>query len=154
QGGALDWARASRLTSRLAAQDVGLMLCLGGTVLASLPVIIAGNPEQRSRFFGRFRCGEMAGLGLSEWDHGSDLAAIEPVAEPLDEGGRTAPPESATHFRLRGAKAPINNGSRGGAVVVLARVAGVPGDPAFAMSLFLLERETPGLEPHDPVPWQ
>src|SRR5207244_4389529 len=35
QGGSLDWSRAMRLTARLAAHDVGLTLCLGGTVLGA-----------------------------------------------------------------------------------------------------------------------
>src|SRR4051794_34978805 len=51
QGGQLDWARAARITASLSAHHLGFTLCLGGTVLGALPVLVAGRPEQRGTFF-------------------------------------------------------------------------------------------------------
>jgi alkylation response protein AidB-like acyl-CoA dehydrogenase len=151
QGGSLDWSRAMRLTARLAAYDVGLTLCLGGTVLGALPVLVAGDAAQRARFFGAFRAGGMAALALSEWEHGSDLAASEVTAEPLDDAGAPTSAALATQFRLDGTKRPINNGSTAAMVTVLARTGG---RDAFGLSLFLLGRDQPGLLPCPQVAWQ
>ncbi len=141
EGGGLVWDRLMRLCARLAERDLELTLCVGGVVLGSLPLVVAGDSEQRRRFFGDLRSGEAASLGLSEWAHGSDLLRNETVAVPLDGGA----------FRLTGHKRPTNNGSRGRNVVVLART-GAPDDP-FGATLFLLRRPLDGLERDAPVEW-
>lgn len=141
EGGRLVWDRALRICGRLAAADLDLTLCLGGVVLASLPVIVAGDAAQRARFFGSVRAGGLAGLGLSEWDRGSDLLHNDTVATPLPDGG----------WRLDGHKRPCNNGSVGHHVVVLARTGAA--DDAFGATLFLLTRGAPGLLPDAPLDW-
>ena len=151
QGGDLDWGTLMRVCARLAAHDLGFTLCLGGVVLGSLPVLVAGDATQRADFFGAVRAGGLAGLGLSEWAHGSDLLAGETLANPLDAGGNPTDAKAAATFRLRGLKRPINNASRAARLVVLART-GEAGDP-FGASLFLVPRGTPGLRAGGPVPW-
>ena len=146
QGGTLAWSRLTRICSRLAAHDLDFTLCLGGAVLGALPVLVAGDAHHRAAYFAALARGEMGGLGLTEWAHGSDILAGEVTAAPLDVSGAPASLEGATHFRLDGSKAPINNGTHGACLVVLARTGA--GDDAFAHSLFLLPRETRGLEPH------
>lgn len=142
QGGTLDWARAMRLASRFAAYDLDVTLCLGGTVLASIPILVAGTAAQRAQLFGPILAGEMAGLALSEWEHGSDLLGGSCRAEPADGAAEA----DASAFVLRGEKSPTNNGSRGANVVVLARTSDAK--DASSHTLFLLSRGTPGLEPH------
>ena len=129
----------------------GVTLCLGGVVLSSLPVILAGSPAQRASFFADLRAGHVSGLGLSEWRHGSDLLHNETVAEPVDEHGHPCAADAASHFRLRGIKRPINNASRGMNLVVLARTGAA--DDAFGSTLFLLRRGLEGLASAQPVDW-
>jgi alkylation response protein AidB-like acyl-CoA dehydrogenase len=148
QGGAMEWSRVTRLCARLAAHDLDFTLSLGGAVLGGLPILVAGDASHRAAYFGPLGRGDMGGLGLTEWAHGSDLLAGEATATPIDAAGNPASAETATHFRLDGAKAPINNGSRGACLVLLARTGG--DDPAFAHSLFVVPRDTPGLLPHPP----
>jgi alkylation response protein AidB-like acyl-CoA dehydrogenase len=147
-GGTFEWSRLTRLCARLAAHELDFTLCLGGAVLGALPVLVAGDAAQRSAYFGPIARGEMGGLGLTEWAHGSDVLAGEVVAAPIDASGNPVAIEAATHFRLDGDKAPINNGTRGANLVLLARTGG--DDPAFAHSLFLVPRGTAGLQPHPP----
>jgi alkylation response protein AidB-like acyl-CoA dehydrogenase len=143
EGGCLDWSRAMRVGMRLAAHDVDLALCLGGAVLGGMPLLVAGDRAQRAEYFRALLRGQMGALALSEWDHGSDLLAIEARAEPLDESGAPCGVKEAARFRLFGTKSPANNASRGANVVVLART-GAVGDP-FGASLFLVGRDTPGV---------
>lgn len=151
-GGRLDWARAMRLATRLAAHDLDVTLCLGGTVLGATPLLVAGTDAQLADYFDPVRRGEMGGLALTEWAHGSDLLAGEARAAPLDERGEPAPLDRATHFSLTGVKSPTNNGTRGARVVVLARTS--DDDGAFTHSLFVVPREATGLgavEPFRPM---
>lgn len=135
-GGRLEWSRALRLCSRLAAHELDVTLCLGGAVLGALPVLVCGDAAQRAAYFGALLRGEMGGLALSEWAHGSDLLANEVTAVPVDD--------AATGYRLTGTKGPINNGGRGAYVVVLARTDRA--DHVFSHTLFLVPRGTPGYE--------
>lgn len=155
QGGALEWSRLTRLCGRLSAHDLDFALCVGGAVLGGLPVLVAGDSGHRAAYFAPLLRGEVGGLGLTEWAHGSDLLAGETTATPIDAAGATVPDAAATHFRLAGAKAPINNGTRGACLVLLARTRGGADAPAPSLlelartqSLFLLPRATPGLAPH------
>jgi alkylation response protein AidB-like acyl-CoA dehydrogenase len=145
QGGSLDWARAMRIALHFAAHDLDVTLCIGGTVLGGMPVLVAGDAAHRAQYFAPLLRGEMGGFGLSEWAHGSDLLAIAAVAEPLDARGAPCAMADAARFRLNGTKSPVNNGTRGANVVVLVRT-GESGDP-FGYSLFLVPRETPGVLP-------
>ena len=136
QGGALVWADLMRVCARLAEADLELTLCLGGVVLGSLPLIVAGTADQRGRFFADIRAGKLAALGLSEWDHGSDLLA-----------GDT----TATEHRVTGEKRPTNNGTEATWITVLART-GERDDP-FGQTLYLLHRDTPGVHAGAPIEW-
>ncbi len=146
-GGCLEWSRAMRICARLAEHDLDVTLCLGGAVLGAIPVLVAGSAEQRARYFGPLLAGEMGGLALSEWEHGSDLLGIATRAVGEDEGGAECPPEQAVAFRLSGEKAPINNATRGRNLVVLARTSPGKGPDPFALSLFLIPADAEGLTP-------
>ena len=112
---------------------------MGGTVLGTLPVLVAGNEEQRSALSKVLRAGKMTGFGLSEWDHGLDVLGNEAKAVPLNAEGEPCEASAATHFRLSGTKAPVNNATRGAIVTVLLRTA--EGREANSQSLFMIERE-------------
>jgi alkylation response protein AidB-like acyl-CoA dehydrogenase len=138
-GGKLEWARAMRLATRGAAWDLDFMLCLGGAVLGGASVLVAGNRNQQQAYFGALLRGEIGALALSEWDRGSDLLNNECVAT-----------REGDSFVLRGVKGPINGGSLGSYVIVLARTR----DPSDASSqtLFLLDRRTEGISADHPFP--
>lgn len=139
--GTLRWDSLMRVCARLAAHDLGVTLCLGGVVLGAVPVLVAGDDDQRGQFFFDLKRGTLAGLALSEWDRGSDLLRCDTVATPHGDG-----------FRIVGRKRPTNNGTRAGNLVVLART-GEKDAPSGA-SLFLLHRETtPRLHADAPVDW-
>ncbi len=139
-GGSLEWHRLMRTCARFAEADLELTLCLGGVMLGALPVVLAGDEAQQRRFFDDVRDGGLAGLGLSEWERGSDLLACDTVARPRKGG-----------FVLDGHKRPTNNGTRGRNLVVLART-GEPGDP-FGATAFLLRRPQVGLSGDAPLDW-
>ncbi len=130
--GKLDWARAMRLATYGASYDLDFTLCLGGAVLGGAAVLVAGNSDQQTQYFAPLLEGEVGGLALSEWNHGSDLLANECVAA-----------RDGDHFVINGVKGPINNGSLGAHLVVLARTPS--GFDASEQTLFLIKRETPGL---------
>jgi alkylation response protein AidB-like acyl-CoA dehydrogenase len=132
-GGTLAWERATRLATLGAAWDLDFTLCLGGAALAGAAVLVAANIDQQKAYFGALLRGEIGGLALSEWDHGSDLLSNECVAT-----------RSGDEFVLRGSKGPINGGSHGAYVVVLARTG--EGNDGAGQTLFLVERGTKGLE--------
>ncbi|MBO6933483.1 MAG: acyl-CoA dehydrogenase [Deltaproteobacteria bacterium] len=140
EGGTLSWSTLMRICSRLAERQLGVVLCLGGVVLGELPFLVAGNAEQRAAFMTSLREGGLAGLALSEWDHGSDLLGNDTVATETHDG-----------WRLSGTKRPINNASVATHLAVLART-GEPNDP-FGATLFHVRRPTPGLSATGPVDW-
>lgn len=136
--GTCDWALATRLAFWLSAHDPDVALCLGGTVLGTLPTLVAGSDAQKARLRDALAAGEMAGLGLSEWEHGLDMLSNTARATPLGADGAQCAPEQATHFRLSGVKAPINNATRGELVTVLLRTA--DGTEANTQTLFVIDR--------------
>src|SRR5690606_9916571 len=105
----------------------------------------AGTVEQGAQYFGPVLRGEMGGLALTEWAHGSDLARGACRASPIDEAGASADEATAAAFVLRGEKSPTNNGAVAANLVVLARTA--DGEDAFAHTLFLVPRSAEGVCP-------
>ena len=101
-----------------------LAITIGVTGLGLLPVWIAASPELRQRVFARIREGELAGLLLTELEHGSNLLRNQAraVAGGLDEAGAfVAGKEPTTHYRLVGEKHLINGATRHGMLVSFLR---------------------------------
>ncbi|MBK8903412.1 MAG: acyl-CoA dehydrogenase family protein [Anaerolineaceae bacterium] len=71
----------------------GMSTAMGVNGLAILPVLIAGNEEQKKEYCGRLVDGCMASYGLTEPEAGSDVAGIKTTARK--EGG---------HYILNGSK--------------------------------------------------
>ncbi|MFO0662789.1 MAG: acyl-CoA dehydrogenase family protein [Polyangiaceae bacterium] len=143
--GSADWSRAVRTALLFSAHEPDALLCLGGAALGSLPVLVAGNEAQKAALAAVLASGRMAGFGLSEWDKGLDILGNEARAEPLGADGKPCALGVATHFRLRGTKAPVNNATRGSIVTVLVRTA--EGTETNSQSLFMIEREKTPLTP-------
>ena len=95
-------------------------------------VLRLGTPEQRERWVKPLAAGEMSGaVAMTEPEAGSDVGAIS-----------TAASAEGTHWRLRGRKQFVTNGS-GDVCVVLAR--SEPGSKGLAgLSLFVVPRKENG----------
>src|SRR5919112_6804171 len=89
---------------------VGVMLAVH-TSAGTLPILMYGNEDQRSRFVPDLARGEKIGcFALTEPTTGSDTAAIEASAERI-EGG----------YRLSGHKQWVTNGRAAGTMIIFAR---------------------------------
>ncbi|MFC9757999.1 acyl-CoA dehydrogenase family protein [Streptomyces sp. NPDC056921] len=121
------------LIRTVARRDLTAAIAHGKTFLGSMPVWIAGTPEQATRLAERVRAGDPVCWGLTERDHGSDLLA-----------GELAAVEEGDGWRLDGEKWLINNASRARFGCVLARTD--PAGGARGFSFFLVDREQ--LPPH------
>jgi alkylation response protein AidB-like acyl-CoA dehydrogenase len=106
---------------------------LGGHYLA-IDCIEAGAKEDlRSRYFTKFATGKyLAAICLTEPEAGSDAAAIKTKA--IREGD---------HYVLNGRKCFITSGGMADLLSVFAKT--TPGKGAKGISLFVVERNTPGI---------
>ncbi len=129
------------LTVCLAVEQVSRVCATSGLILVvqelgSLPLLLAGTPEQQARWFPDLAAGRaLAAFALTESEAGSDAAAIRTRAVREGEG-----------WRIDGAKRFISQGNVARCVTVFAVT-----DPAPEavrakrhMSCFVVEQETPG----------
>lgn len=113
-------------------------------VLTLLPIAIHGDRRLIDRYVVPGLRGEISVcIAITEPGHGSDVAGIETVAVPDGDG-----------WRLRGSKMFITNSPFADLFLVAAKTS--PDDARRGISLFAVERGTPGLEvgPHlDKMGW-
>ena len=102
-------------------------------VLGSLPLQLAGSPEQQARFFPALASGKtLAAFGLTEPEAGSDVAAV-----------RTRAVRDGDAYVLNGTKRFITNGSVAGFITVFA-VTDPEAPRHRRLSCFAVEVPTPG----------
>jgi alkylation response protein AidB-like acyl-CoA dehydrogenase len=107
-------------------------LLLAVQQLGSMPILLAGNDEQKQRYFPSLASGEwMAAFGLTEAGSGSDAAAM-----------KTRAVRKGDKYILNGAKRFITNGG-------LAHVNSIfaitdPGQGTRGISAFIVEKDFPG----------
>jgi len=106
-------------TRLLARRDLVLPVGLGSTFLATIPIWLWGDAEQRARAAEIVTDGGFATLGITEESAGSDLVATRTEATRVDSG-----------FRLDGEKWLVGNAGRAEFYVVLARA-----EPSFGLFL-------------------
>ncbi|MDF2681808.1 MAG: acyl-CoA dehydrogenase domain protein [Brevibacillus sp.] len=100
--------------------------------MATPPILEFGTREQQERFLLPALRGEkLAALGITEPNHGSDVAAIETKA--VREGDE---------WVINGSKTFITNGPRADFVLLVTRTS--PGKGYKGISLFLVETDRPG----------
>ncbi|WP_232059652.1 acyl-CoA dehydrogenase family protein [Kyrpidia spormannii] len=103
------------------------------TEMATPPILQFGTPEQKKLFLEPALRGEkLACLGITEPDHGSDVAGIETRARREGDG-----------WVIRGRKLFITNGPRADFITLVARTSDEPG--YRGISLFLVEMDRPGV---------
>ncbi|EME58612.1 acyl-CoA dehydrogenase domain-containing protein [Amycolatopsis decaplanina DSM 44594] len=129
-GGLLtSYETTAHLVRMLARRDMGVAVAHAKTYLGAVCVWIAGQQCQATSLGRMITAGVPVSWGLTERDHGSDLADGDLVAEKI-----------GTSYLLRGEKWPINNATRCGVMCVLARTDSRGGPRGF--SLFLVDKST------------
>src|SRR4030042_3569125 len=101
-GGGLDQVTASMVSEELFWGCAGIATTLGANSLASTPMLISANEEQKKEYFPRLCDPEnpkFAAFCLTEPGAGSDAAALATVVQEQDD-----------HFLLNGQKCFITNG--------------------------------------------
>jgi alkylation response protein AidB-like acyl-CoA dehydrogenase len=120
-GGRLtDYLEVSQLIRTLARRSVTLAVAHAKTFLGAATAWIGASGDQRARVSELVRTGVPVSWGLTEREHGSDLL-----------GGDVAVEDGL----LTGAKWLINNATRGGAVVAIARTSAAGGPRGFDLVL-------------------
>src|SRR5579883_274124 len=134
-GLALDFCTYARIIEELSRGWMSLAGIVNTHILVAYMLATYGTEQQQQRFLPRMATGELRGaLCLSEASGGSDVQAITMTAERAGED-----------YILTGSKLWVTNGVRGGLCAVLARTDITSAPPYRGMSLFLVEKGSPGL---------
>merc|ERR1712020_833252 len=106
--------------------------------LGSMPIMIAGNPEQKKKYLGRLLDEPlMCAYGVTEPGAGSDVSGVKTKAE-----------RKGDEWVINGQKMWITNGGVANYYFVLARTNPDPKCPASkAFTGFIVDRDTPGVTP-------
>merc|ERR1712045_685857 len=126
------------ITEKMAYGCTGIMTAIEANGLGSMPIMIAGNHEQKKKYLGRLLEEPlMCAYGVTEPGAGSDVAGIKTRAE-----------KKGDDWVLNGQKMWITNGGVANFYYVLARTNPDPKCPASkAFTGFIVDRDTPGLTP-------
>ncbi|MDR0977537.1 MAG: acyl-CoA dehydrogenase family protein [Endomicrobium sp.] len=112
--------------------DGGVALCLAATALGTLPILIAGNDEQKKKYLPDIASGKkLAAFGLTEANAGSDATGMATTA--VKDGG---------YYVLNGTKCFITNGGEAETYTIFAKTN--PARGARGISCFIVEKGTPG----------
>src|SRR5271154_3519044 len=101
------------------------------SILSMESVLIAGNDEQKRRYFAPMLNGEIGAFGLTEPGAGSDVSA-----------GKTTAVKAGKDYVLNGAKCWITNASFASVHLIFAQTDAALGSKG--LSAFIVEKGTPG----------
>merc|ERR1719333_529858 len=126
------------ITEKVAYGCTGIMTALEANGLGAMPVIIAGNEDQKKKYLGRLIDEPlMCAYGVTEPNAGSDVAGIKTRAE-----------KKGDEWVINGQKMWITNGGVANFYFVLARTNPDPKCPTSkAFTGFIVDRDTPGVIP-------
>lgn len=124
------------ITEEMAYACTGIQTAMEANNLGQMPVIIAGNEQQKAKYLGRMTEEPlMCGYGVTEPGAGSDVASIKTRAE-----------KKGDEYVLNGQKMWITNGGVANWYFVLARTSADPKAPASkAFTGFIVDADSPGL---------
>jgi len=112
--------------------DGGIALILAATALATFPILLFGNDEQKRKYLPDIAAGrKVAAFALTEPGAGSDASAIQTTAKRV-----------ADSYILNGTKCFITNGGEAQIYVVIAMTDKTKG--SRGASALIVEKETPG----------
>jgi len=126
------------ITEKMAYGCTGIMTAIEANGLGSMPIMIAGNDEQKKKYLTRLiEEPIMCAYGVTEPGAGSDVASI-----------KTKAVKKGDDFVINGQKMWITNGGVADFYFVLARTNPDPKCPASkAFTGFIVDRDTPGVTP-------
>jgi acyl-CoA dehydrogenase len=110
----------------------GVSTAIGANTLGMLPIIVAGNEDQKTEYFGRMTDGALASYCLTEPEAGSDVAGI-----------RTQARRDGDHYVLNGNKTFISGATVANLYTVFAYTE--PEKRYNGMSCFIVERGWEGV---------
>nr|XP_039249038.1 medium-chain specific acyl-CoA dehydrogenase, mitochondrial-like [Styela clava] len=126
------------VTEQMGYGCTGVQTAFEANNLGQVPVVVAGNHEQKSKYLRRMNEEPlMCAYAVTEPGAGSDVAAISTKAE-----------KKGDHYVLNGQKMWITNGGVANWYFVLARTVTDPKFPASkCLSGFIVDADTPGVIP-------
>jgi len=126
------------ITEKMAYGCTGIMTAIEANGLGSMPIMIAGNDEQKKKYLTRLiEEPIMCAYGVTEPGAGSDVASI-----------KTKAVKKGDEYVINGQKMWITNGGVADFYFVLARTNPDPKCPASkAFTGFIVDRDTPGVTP-------
>ena len=134
-GGAYDIYRTSEL---MASIDLGIATGVLATFLGSDPIRVGATPEQKAKWMGMIAEEAMLmAYGATEPQAGSDLAAMQTKAVPVEEDGKVV------GYKISGQKQWISNGAVADLYTILALA---PGGPTW----FVIEKGVDGFSTGKP----
>uniref|UniRef100_A0A2K5ERI6 Medium-chain specific acyl-CoA dehydrogenase, mitochondrial n=1 Tax=Aotus nancymaae TaxID=37293 RepID=A0A2K5ERI6_AOTNA len=128
---------ACLITEELAYGCTGIQTAIEANSLGEMPVIIAGNDQQKKKYLGRMTEEPlMCAYCVTEPGAGSDVAGIKTKAE-----------KKGDEYIINGQKMWITNGGKANWYFLLARSDPDPKAPANkAFTGFIVEADTPGIQ--------
>jgi butyryl-CoA dehydrogenase len=131
-GAGLDLLTIAMIAEQLAKGCAGVATVCAANSLASFPILIAGNDEQKKSYFDCLNQGGMSCFALTEPGAGSDAGAVSCRARKVDGG-----------YVLNGTKCFITNAPIADKITLFANTresGGIRG-----LTVFLVDRNTPGI---------
>lgn len=131
-GAGLDLLTIAMIAEQLAKGCAGVATICAANSLASFPILIAGNDEQKKSYFDCLNQGGMSCFALTEPGAGSDAGAVSCRARKVDGG-----------YVLNGTKCFITNAPIADKITLFANTresGGIRG-----LTAFLVDRNTPGI---------
>lgn len=123
-----------------AGRDGGLCVVWGShMLLTAMPIVELGNENQKQKYLPEMATGEMIGaFGLTEPDAGSDATSMQTTAK-----------KEGDYYILNGSKTFISNAPIADVFVVFASTD--LSKKAAGISMFIVEKDTPGLSVGKPT---
>ncbi|MBC7076282.1 MAG: acyl-CoA dehydrogenase family protein [Syntrophomonadaceae bacterium] len=132
-GPGLDHVAQNVVAEEISWGDAGIATIMAAsTLLATDPVLIAGNHEQKKWWFDRMNEGVLGAFCLTEPGAGSDAAGLSTRCQKVGD-----------EYILNGTKQFISNGGTAGMYTVLATMDKKMGTKG--MCAFMVDRDTPGI---------
>lgn len=131
-GAGLNNVQVFAISEELARGDIGIATTLIANCLASYPVLLAGNEDQKKLWFETLKEKKYAAFCLTEPGAGSDAGSVSTTAV-----------EDGDSYVLNGTKCFISNGPIAGIYTVLATTR--PKAGVMGLSAFIVERDREGL---------
>jgi Acyl-CoA dehydrogenases len=132
-GAGLDHLAQNIVAEEICWGDAGVgTVMVASTLLASDPVLVAANHEQKKDFYGRLNDGQLAAFCLTEPGAGSDVQGLSTKCVKVGD-----------EYIINGSKQFISNGGTAGVYTLLATLDKKMGTKG--MCAFIIDRNTPGI---------